>query len=202
MELFPIMVRLRGRRCLVVGAGEIAAAKIATLLAAGAQVAVVAPEAGASVRALAQEQRVAWQSRAFVPADVENAFLVVAATDSSAVNANVFRACTDHSVLCNVVDDPEHCDFFYPAVVRRGALQIAISTGGHSPALAHRLRVQLERQFGPEYESWLEEVGSARRDILAADLPEDERRKRLEEMVSQQAYESYVERRASASVKK
>jgi precorrin-2 dehydrogenase len=196
MDLFPIMVKLQGRRCIVVGAGEIAASKISALLAAGARVAVVAPEAIALVRELAKEQKLAWQARAFVAADVENAFLAVAATDSSAVNESVFRACAERGVLCNVVDDPERCDFFYPAVVRRGALQIAISTGGHSPALAHRLRVELEHQFGAEYEGWLEEVGRARRDILAGNLPEDERQRLLEQIASRDEYEKYVARRA------
>jgi precorrin-2 dehydrogenase / sirohydrochlorin ferrochelatase len=195
MDLFPIVVRLESRRCIVVGAGEIAAAKTDTLLGCGAQVTVIAPHATESIQALARKEKLQWTQREFVPADLEGAFLVVAATDSPAVNEEVFRAGTERGVLCNVVDDPEHCDFFYPAVVRRGALQIAISTGGHSPALAHRLRVELEQQFGPEYEAWVEEVGRKRREIMACDLPDVRRRESLEQIASRESYEDFVRRR-------
>ena len=198
MDLFPIMVRLAGRRCVVVGAGEIAAAKAATLLACGALVTVIAPHATGSLQQQAREGKLTWHCREFVPADLAGAFLVIAATDSPAVNEAVFRTGRQRGVLCNVVDDPEHCDFFYPAVVHRGALQIAISTGGHSPALAHRLRVELEQQFGPEYEAWVEEVGRQRREIMARDLPEASRRQLLEQIASRQAYEDFVRHRAAA----
>ena len=201
MNLFPIMVRLDARRCIVVGAGEIAAAKTATLLGCGAQVTVIAPHATDLVQQLAREGTLTWRCREFVPADLEAAFLVIAATNSPAVNEEVFRAGKERGVLCNVVDDPEHCDFYYPAVVQRGALQIAISTGGHSPALAHRLRVELEQQFGPEYEAWVEEVGRRRRETMARDLPEARRRELLEQIASREAYEDFVRRRAAAAEK-
>jgi precorrin-2 dehydrogenase/sirohydrochlorin ferrochelatase len=196
MELFPMMVKVQSKKCIVVGAGEIAAAKADTLLGCGARVTVIAPRATASIEALAREGKLQWREREFVPADLNGAFLVVAATDSAAVNEAVFRAGSQRGVLCNVVDDPEHCDFFYPAVVRRGTLQIAISTGGHSPALAHRLRVELEQQFGPEYELWVEEVGRRRREIMARDLPEARRRELLHQIASRESYEEFVRRRA------
>jgi precorrin-2 dehydrogenase/sirohydrochlorin ferrochelatase len=201
MNLFPIMVRLDARRCIVVGAGEIAAAKTATLLACGAQVTMIAPHATDWVQQQAREGTLTWRCREFVPADLEAAFLVIAATNSPAVNEEVFRAGKERGVLCNVVDDPEHCDFYYPAVVQRGDLQIAISTGGHSPALAHRLRVELEQQFGPEYEAWVEEVGRRRRETMARDLPEARRRELLEQIASREAYEDFVRRRAAAAEK-
>jgi precorrin-2 dehydrogenase/sirohydrochlorin ferrochelatase len=196
MDLFPIMVRLESKKCIVVGAGEVAASKTDTLLGCGAQVTVIAPGGGESIRALARDGKLQWKQREFVPADLDGAFLAVAATDSAAVNEEVFRAGAERGVLCNVVDDPEHCDFFYPAVVRRGALQIAISTGGHSPALAHRLRVELEQQFGPEYEAWVEEVGRHRREIMARDLPEARRRELLEQIAGRESYEEFVRRRS------
>jgi precorrin-2 dehydrogenase/sirohydrochlorin ferrochelatase len=199
MDLFPIMVRLESRKCIVVGAGEIAAAKTATLLGCGAQVTVIAPHATELIQQQAREGKLAWRRREFVPADLKGAFLVIAATNSPAVNEEVFRAGKERGVLCNVVDDPEHCDFYYPAVVHRGALQIAISTGGHSPALAHRLRVELEQQFGPEYEAWVEEVGRRRREIMARDLPDTRRRELLEQIASPEAYEDFVRRRALAA---
>ena len=199
MDLFPVMVRLESRRCIVVGAGEIAAAKTTTLLGCGAQVTVIAPHATELVQQQAREGKLAWCCREFVPFDLEGAFLVIAATDSPAVNEEVFRAGKERGVLCNVVDDPERCDFYYPAVVHRGALQIAISTGGHSPALAHRLRVELEQQFGPEYEEWVEQVGRERREILARDMSEDQRRELLEQIAGRKAYEDFVRRRAAAT---
>ena len=200
MDLFPIMLKLQSKRCVVVGGGEIAAGKIGALLASGAQVAVIAPAATDSIQHQAREQKLAWTPRAFAADDVNGAVLVVAATDSPSVNEAVFRACTERGVLCNVVDDPEHCDFYYPAVVRRGALQIAISTSGRSPALAHRLRVELEQQFGPEYADWLEHLGQKRREILAREMPSDEQRRLLEQIASREAYEEFVRRhRASAN---
>jgi precorrin-2 dehydrogenase / sirohydrochlorin ferrochelatase len=192
--LFPMMVKLESRRCIVVGGGEVAASKADMLLGCGAQVVVIAQAATESIQALARQAKLEWTARDFVAADLNGAFLVVAATNSSAVNEEVFRAGRARGVLCNVVDDPEHCDFFYPAVVRRGALQIAISTAGYSPALAHRLRLELEQQFGPEYGAWLEEVGQRRREIMTRELSEVLRRELLERIASRQSYEEFVRR--------
>jgi len=165
-SLFPAMIKLSRRRCVVVGAGKVAAAKIKGLLACGAQVTVVSPEAGSSIRSQAGKGKLIWRRKSFSPRDIAGAFLVIAATDSPAVNAAVFRSCQTRRVLCNSVDDPAHCDFFYPAVVRRGPLQIAISTSGRSPALAARLRRELARQFGPEWSGFVESVGKRRKEIL------------------------------------
>ena len=111
-----------------------------------------------------------WEGRVarlpFRPAELESVFLVVAATSDPQVNDLVFREAQSRGILCNVVDDPERCDFYYPAVLRRGQLQIAISTGGSSPALAQRLRHELEQQFAPGYGEWLEELGEARCRLL------------------------------------
>jgi siroheme synthase-like protein len=201
MELFPISVSLKGRKTVVVGAGNVAAAKAEGLLRAGAEVIVIAPRANDWVRQQARDARLTWQQREFAAGDLDRVFLVIAATDSSAVNEAVFRASAERGVLCNVVDDPEHCDFFFPAVVRRGALQIAISTGGHSPALAHRLRVELEQQFGPEYEAWVEEVGRQRREILSRDMAEEDRRRLLDEIASRAACDEFLRRCATAAAR-
>jgi precorrin-2 dehydrogenase/sirohydrochlorin ferrochelatase len=199
MALFPMFVKLEGRRCVVVGAGRIAIGKIATLLRAGAQVTVISPEAEATVRRYATRRRLVWRRREFLPSDVANAFLVIAASNSAATNQAVFRACTRRGVLCNAVDDPEHCDFFYPAVIRRGPLQIAISTAGCSPALARRLRRDLQQQFGPEYASWVRQVAKSRREILARQLAPRERRKLLQQIASREAFESFARRQARRS---
>jgi precorrin-2 dehydrogenase / sirohydrochlorin ferrochelatase len=197
MDLFPIMLKLEGRKCVVIGAGDVATSKIDALLSGGAAVHVVAPDATDSVQRHANEDRLHWIKREFRPEDLEDAFIVVAATDSNSVNEDIYRTCRERGVLCNVVDDPPHCDFYYPAVVRRGHLQIAISTSGKSPALARRLRVELEQQFGPEYAEWLEHIGSERREIMSRKLPADEQRRLLEQIASGEAYDEFV-RRGSA----
>jgi precorrin-2 dehydrogenase/sirohydrochlorin ferrochelatase len=153
---------------------------------------VVAPRATDWISRNASQQSLQWHQREFVAADLNGTFLVVAATNSATVNGEVFNAAAQRGVLCNVVDDPEHCDFFYPAVMRRGALQIAVSTGGLSPALAHRLRMELEQQFGPEYEGWVDQVGRLRREILERDLPDHQRGELLEQIASREAFEEYV----------
>src|SRR6266404_3114490 len=147
--LFPLFLKLKGRKCLVVGAGEIGESKIASLLDAGGSLQVVAPCATDNVQEWARKGQVHWQKRKFRDADLADCFLVIAATSSSKLHKQIFRLARRLGVLCNVVDVPELCDFYYPAVVRRGSLQVAISTGGESPALAQRLRKELEAQFGP-----------------------------------------------------
>ena len=199
--LFPMFVKLAGRQCLVVGAGAIAEAKIDGLLRAGAQVRVVAPDATGAIAALAGEGRIAWEPRSFQPSDLDGAFLVVAATSSRAVNEAVYREAEARRVLCNTVDQPELCHFYYPAVVRRGDLQIAVSTGGKSPSLAHRLRVELEEQFGPEYEAWLEWLGAARKTVMAQQ-PDPEKRKRiLAHLAGTQMFERFRQRGARRRVR-
>ncbi len=178
MSLFPLFVKLDGRPCLVVGAGPVGEAKIASLVRAGANVRVVAPRATRTVRAWARAGKISWEARGFDPADLDGTFLVVAATSSADLHKRVFWEAKRRGVLCNVVDDPERCDFYYPAVVQRGPLQIAISTGGLSPALAQRLRGELEQQFGPEYEAWVEQLGHARRELFTR-VMDPERRRRL-----------------------
>jgi len=184
-NLFPMFLKLEGRPCLVVGAGTVAEGKIGSLLLAGATVRVVAPQANAAVLEWARTGVIRWEAREFSPLDLDNVFLVIAATSSNEVNESVFREAQRRDVLCNVVDHPQHCDFYYPAVVRRGQLQIAISTAGESPALAQRLRRELEIQFGPEYESWVEQLGKARSELFARDINPEERRRRLHELASQ-----------------
>ena len=188
MPLFPIFVKLEGRPVLLVGAGPVGEAKIGGLLSAGAAVTVVAPAATAEIRKLAEAGAIAWYQREFAPADLDGVSLVVAAVPKD-IAREVYEAARTRSVLVNSVDDPDNCDFYYPAVVNRGDLQIAISTGGHSPALAQRLRIELEQRFGPEYESWIRELGEARRDLFARDMPGDERRKRLHEIAATAPHE-------------
>jgi len=196
MNLFPIFLKLAGRHCLVVGGGAIGEGKIAGLLEAGAEPRVVAPEVTEKVQKWAAAAKIAWLARRFSPADLEGAFLVVAATSRPEVNDFVFREARQRGILCNVADDPERCDFYYPAVLRRGRLQIAISTGGSSPALAQRLRQDLEHQFSTDYAAWLEELGETRRRLINAQLDASHRRRWLHRLASREAFERFAKNRA------
>ncbi|HZR33684.1 MAG TPA: bifunctional precorrin-2 dehydrogenase/sirohydrochlorin ferrochelatase [Terriglobales bacterium] len=192
MELFPMFMKLTGRWCLVVGGGKVAEPKIQSLLQAGATVRVIALDVNERVSQWAREGSIVCELRAFRPGDLEGQFLVIAATDSDEVNHRIYAEARRREVLCNNVDDPEHCDFYYPAVVRRGRLQIAISTGGESPALAQRLRAELEEQYGEEYAGWVSELGETRRKLLAADLDPEQRRRRLHLLASRESFKRSI----------
>jgi precorrin-2 dehydrogenase/sirohydrochlorin ferrochelatase len=189
-----MFLKLAGRRCLVVGAGAIAESKIDSLLRAGARVTVVAPEATQRVRQWARGKRIVWRKRAYRPGDLGGAFLVIAATSSTALHRDIFRQARRAGVLCNAVDDPPNCDFYYPAVVRRGSLQIAISTGGISPSLAARLRAELAHRFGPEYGAWVKRLGRDRADVLRRALDPAKKRKILHRQASAAGFKVFRRR--------
>jgi precorrin-2 dehydrogenase/sirohydrochlorin ferrochelatase len=194
MLLFPAFLKIAGRRCLVVGGGPIAEEKVRGILRADAEVSVVAPVATPQIRAWARARKISWIPRVFRPADLRGAFLVVAATSSPALHARIHAQAHRQGVLCNAVDDPEHCDFYYGSIVRRGSLQIVISTGGQSPALAQRLRKQLAKEFGSEYEEWLEEIGSIRKELFAAQISPPRRKALLHQLASEKSFEDFLER--------
>jgi len=189
-SLFPMFLKLEGKRCLVVGAGKVGEPKIASLIDASAHVHVVALEATETVHAWAQTGKITLEIRSFDAPDLENTFLAVVATSSRSLNGSIYREAQRRGVLCNVVDDPEYCDFYYGAVVHRGDLQIAISTNGQSPSLAQKLRQQLERQFGPAYAQWVAELGETRRLVLASDLDPQRKRDLLHSLASRQALDA------------
>jgi precorrin-2 dehydrogenase/sirohydrochlorin ferrochelatase len=178
VSLFPIFLKLDGRQCLVVGAGEIAESKIHSLLAAEARVTVIAPEAKPAMVDLAGAGRFIWHQREFMPGDLDGAFLVVAATNVPEVNAAVFREASKRNVICNAVDDPPNCDFYFPSIVKRGDLQVAISTAGESPALAQQLREDIDAQLPEDLGPWLKSLGELRREVLAT-MPAGDARKLL-----------------------
>jgi len=190
-KVFPMFLKLEGRRCLVVGAGNIAEGKIGGLIATDASVRVVAPEATAQVQAWAGEGKIDWERRRFQLSDLEGVFLVVASTSSTALHEEIYAEARRLGVLCNIVDVPHLCDFFYPAIVRRGSLQIAISTAGESPALSQRLRKELEQQFGPEYEAWVTAIGEARAELATRALTAEDRKEILHELASREFYEKF-----------
>ena len=144
-------LRLDGRRCLVVGGGEVGLEKVEGLLACGADVTLVAPDAGPELEELAHEGSIRWEQRAFEPADLEGSFLAIASTDDTDVNIRVYEEAEARAMLVNVVDVPPLCNFILPAIVRTGPLAIAISTAGASPALAKRMKREVSELFGEEY---------------------------------------------------
>jgi precorrin-2 dehydrogenase/sirohydrochlorin ferrochelatase len=189
-ELFPMFLKLDGRECLVVGAGKVGEPKIGGLLETGARVRVVAVNASPAVRQWARAGKIELELRAFSVNDLDGAFLAVVATNSRTLNEIVYREAQRRGVLCNVVDVPDLCDFFYPAVVRRGDLQIAVSTAGQSPSLAQKIRQQLEKQFGPGYAEWVAELGRTRRLVLDSDLEKERKLELLHSLASREALEA------------
>jgi len=166
MSLFPIFLKLTGRPCTVIGGGNLAESKIESLLTANARVTVIAPRANARITSLAGAGEITVHTREYAHGDLAGQFLAVAATDNPAVNRAVFAEAESSGVLINAVDDPPFCDFYFPSVVRRGDLQIAISTAGASPALAQRLRKEINKLLPLDTGDWLTELGNLRREVL------------------------------------
>jgi siroheme synthase-like protein len=145
-------LNLIGRRCVVIGGGPVGLEKVEGLLVCDADVTVVAPEAVDAVRDLAAEGSIAWEQREYAgPSDLAGAFIVIAATSNTALNTRVFEDAEARAMLVNVVDVPHLCNFILPAILRTGPLAIAISTAGASPALAKRMRAEIQGAFGGEY---------------------------------------------------
>jgi precorrin-2 dehydrogenase/sirohydrochlorin ferrochelatase len=192
-----MFLKLEGRQCLVVGAGKVGEPKISGLLETGARVRVVALAATAAVRDWARAGKIELELRAFSAEDLDGAFLAIVATNSRSLNERVYHEAQRRGVLCNVVDVPDLCDFFYPAVVRRGDLQIAVSTSGQSPSLAQKIRQQLEKQFGPGYAEWVAELGETRKLILASDLDKERKLDLLHSLASSEALEAALAETAS-----
>jgi precorrin-2 dehydrogenase / sirohydrochlorin ferrochelatase len=178
MALYPIFLKLQDRKVLVVGGGAVAEQKIEAVLRSATDVTVVAPEITPRIREWAQQGRLTQVSLHFQPGMARGYFLVIAATDSPDVNHAVYAEASADGALCNAVDDIPYCDFYAPALISRGDFQIAVSTGGNSPALAQRVRRELEAEFGPEYAVWNGWLGRMR-SALRSMLPPGERRKEL-----------------------
>lgn len=187
MSLFPIFLKLNARPCIVIGAGNLAESKIASLRAAEAQVTVIAPFACPSIVEMAASGEVTWHQRPYQSGDiVGGTFLVVTATDVPEVNRAVYVEATSKSIICNAVDDPPYCDYYFPSVVRRGDLQIAISTAGQSPALAQRLRKELNAALPLDLGNWLAELGNLRREVLQLEPLNEARKNLLHDLASRE----------------
>jgi precorrin-2 dehydrogenase / sirohydrochlorin ferrochelatase len=144
-------LRLSGRRCVVVGGGEVGLEKVEGLLACDGRVVLVAPDAVPELEALAAEGSIGWERREYVREDLEGTFVVIAATGDTDVNIRVYEDAERRAMLVNVVDVPPLCNFILPAIVRTGPLAIAISTAGASPALAKRIKAEIAATYGEPY---------------------------------------------------
>jgi precorrin-2 dehydrogenase len=168
MGFYPVYLELSGRRCLVVGGGLVAERRTEGLVAAGATVTVISPTLTPTLVALAADGRIRHSPRGFEPGDLHAVDLAFAATDRGEINAALFREARARGVWVNAADDPAHCTFILPAVVRRGDLTVAVSTGGTSPALARAIREELEGFLTAEYATLARIAAEARRELRAA----------------------------------
>jgi precorrin-2 dehydrogenase/sirohydrochlorin ferrochelatase len=175
MALYPFFLKLEGHKVLVVGGGIVAEQKLEAVLRSATNVTVLAPQITDRIRLWAEQGRLKHVAGEYTQGAAQGYFLVIACTDFEAINHAVYAEARQSGALANAVDDPAYCDFYAPAVVSRGEFQIAISTGGQSPALSQRVRKNLEQQFGPEYEPWIDWLGRMRT-MLRMALPRTQRR--------------------------
>ena len=198
-HLYPIYLKLNQVKCLVIGGGSVAERKVTTLLQYGARVLVIAPDITIGLNERVLRGEIEYWSRSYQSGDLDNLevgrSLVFVATNQPEVNHQVFRECQARGILVNVVDDPVHCSFFVPAIVRRGSLCLAISTEGKSPMLARRIREKLEKEFGPEYEEFLNILGECRQKILHRVSDERQRRKLFEQLLDMDLLELIREKK-------
>ncbi len=183
MKYYPVFLDLRERPCVVFGGGRVAERKALSLLEAGADVTVVSPALTSKLQELSSSGKITHIPKTFDAADIEGAALVIAATGSPEVNAEIGRECRTRRVLANVAAPPGESSFIVPSVVDRGALLIAISTSGESPALSKRIRGELEKSFGPEYELFLQRMSLLRSRLLGQMRDEAERRRIFQALV-------------------
>ena len=162
---YPIFLDVKEKRCVVVGGGTVALRKVSGLLEHGAHVVVISPACCPELEGLARDSKINIMTREYQAGDINDSFLVIAATDSDKVNHFIAEEARRRHIIINVVDDPDYSDFILPSCLRRGALTIAISTAGNSPALARKIRTKLEQEFGEEYTSLVDLIGEVRTEL-------------------------------------
>jgi precorrin-2 dehydrogenase / sirohydrochlorin ferrochelatase len=169
MKYYPVNLDMTNKRCVVVGGGDVAERKVERLLECGAQVTVVSKSLTPALKARKKTGQMDHIDRDYEDQALDGAFMVIGATNRNDVNERVSKEAMARGLLVNIVDDPDRCNFILPSLVQQGDLSIAISTGGKSPALAKKLRKELEKQYGPEYQTLLVIMGILRKRILAGD---------------------------------
>ena len=190
-SLYPLFLNLQGRTCVVIGGSEMAEGKVRDLLDAAAKIQLIAPDVTPQIEDWSRVGKLHWQPRPYQRGDLADAFLVISIADAE-TNAQVFEEAEARHIFCNAVDDIPHCSSYASAVVRRGPLQIAISTAGNSPALAQRLRKEIAERFGEEYGPWVHQLGELRRQLLRDQgMNLETRRKMFHVQASTSAFESF-----------
>jgi precorrin-2 dehydrogenase/sirohydrochlorin ferrochelatase len=174
---YPICLNITNKRCVIVGGGEVGARKAEGLVACGARVVVLGRKLAFPLEKMKQEGRIDHIEVDYAASYLRGAFLVIGATDSAEVNEKIAADARAQGILVNIADDPLRCDFILPAVVRRGDLVISVSTGGKSPALAGKLKVELDAFFGQEYATLLDILGSVREKQLDRGCPAEENKR-------------------------
>jgi precorrin-2 dehydrogenase / sirohydrochlorin ferrochelatase len=182
MKYYPAFLDLRERPCLVVGGGAVAERKAVSLLDAGADVTVISPALTPKLHDLASVGRISHRNKSFEDRDIDGFFLVIAATDSQEINTGTARLCRKRQVPVNVASPPEESSFIVPSVIERGQLLIAVSTSGVSPALSRKIRQDLQKQFGPEYDVFLQRLTAIRQRVLN-EVADDEVRRNIFRMI-------------------
>lgn len=196
MRPYPVMMNLDGKQVVVVGGGKVASRKIMGLIESGARITVISPELENELRHLVEIGRISWIEKEFEEAVLDlfpDAVLLFGTTDRRDVNVSIQKAAVNRKMLCNIADVPDLCTFIVPAVITQGDLMISVSTGGSSPALARRIREDLEKRFGPEYGAMTRLLGELRKQILKTGSNSDENRKLFLEIVDSEMLEALRE---------
>jgi precorrin-2 dehydrogenase/sirohydrochlorin ferrochelatase len=193
MGKYPVFLELVGRRTVVVGGGGVAVRKAQSLLAAGARLVVVADRIGDMMTALCADSKVELIKSRYSKDYLVGAVLAIAATDDRQLNRQIYKDCQELEILCNVVDEPDLCDFFVPAVVKRGDLQIAIGTEGDCPAYAGHIRKKLEKLFTDKHGEFLAELEKLREQIIASVPNATDRKLLLGRLVDDESFECFTE---------
>jgi len=191
MSFYPVFVQLEGKKVVVVGGGNVAYRKVLALLECGAAIHLAGRALTPELKQMVENEEIHFLGREFSEDSLENAFMIIAATDDKDLNHHISTCARKKGVLVNAVDQPPDCDFIVPSILKRGDLQIAISTSGKSPALARRIRKSLEVQFGEEYETFLAMMGRLRKEILSLGLPQKENSRIFQKIVDSDLLENF-----------
>ena len=184
MEYYPVNLDIKKQKCLVVGGGRVGTRKVLTLLDCGARVTVVSPDAREKLIELANRGAITLEKRPYRETDLDGMFLVIGTTDDEELNHQISLAAEKLNMLCNIADRPQVCNFILPSIVSRGDLTISISTSGKSPALAKKLRIELEEQFGIEYADLLRLMGAIREKLLKQKHEPEAHKHLFEQLIS------------------
>ena len=201
MKYYPAYLNITNKMCVVVGGGDIAERKIERLLECGASVVVVGKKLGPKLDDMKSEGKLKHIADDYQEEHIRNAFLVIGATDRDDVNERIYRDAKRKGIPANIVDDPDRCDFILPSIFQQGDLQIAISTGGKSPALAKKLRLEMEKNYGPEYKTLLDIMGAVREKVTTRGRPSEENKKLFESLLNSDILR-YIREKNISKIKK